>query len=435
MSPTGVNHVPREMIDHVMSYVALDCPPPSDTRLCGRPAADMLDSDIKDLKAASLVCKQWRASVLPMLFRHVLWRVDYRDLLLAEHEHDPISRFPVTDFLRDYRLGRAVQSITVFVSDEVSERGGNLLSADARLRLRIDHDEIQLTYPGVANGNWIWQMLFDLTDALRLTLIAPPAILTTYFLSRALCLGHAWRFQMPFHILSLSRERGAQHAVPDESKQEKAPSELDQEDGPDEIPCYLFTIRPWTSLLLNEGSFLPAYTRYDFHDKCAPTAFDGLLGTGLFPNDVPLWPASIREMAYVGIFPPVSHMNRLLTHLPRIDKLYIQLLPIDGLLHDKGAMKNIDLEDLGLQHNTNYIVFLRELTSGPNFENWAHLREFRSSDSVDTEPWQRALSSFRRRGSQWRVVGDGIFVQRVPADPNGSSASESDGDIEPDDLF
>ena len=67
-----------------------------------------------------------------------------------------------------------------------------------------------------------------------------------------------------------------------------------------------------------------------------------LLGAEEFPNDEPLIPSTIRDLSYVGIFPLSTHFNTLVQNLPRIDRLFVQLVPRNDILKDKKEMEHLD---------------------------------------------------------------------------------------------
>src|SRR4051812_19034102 len=129
--PTSIDDLPTELLAEIISF--LDGPAPSEDRLRDQPIKGFLNSEVRDVKAASLVCKRWRATSLSILYRHVLWPLDRWDLLLAEQEEDPASAMPFVKFLRDNHLGGAVRSLTMIVGDSslgfysrrVREAGGS----------------------------------------------------------------------------------------------------------------------------------------------------------------------------------------------------------------------------------------------------------------------------------------------------------------------
>lgn len=323
----AVETLPPELMDQIFGYLVR--PPPSASRLHDQPKPTMLrargdDDPPCDLKSLSLVNKRWRAMTLPTLFRHVHWALDRWDLLLAEPKADldqdqdqddaAASSLPLLPFLSDNGLGRHVDTLTMVVGDSLEHLSRVPQGHPGRAHLA----EQAKTYN--EDNNWVWRLLFSVMDPTRITVIASPQMLAS-LLSRMLFLGDAWSFTPLCHILSLSREdrQSAPSDTPDTASA-----------GPSRArPSQLFTVRPWTSLLLNEGSSVRVYSTYDFIFKRPPSILGALLGAEQSPNDRPLVPTTIRNLAYVGIFPLSSHFHVLVNHLPRLDRLFVQLVPRD----------------------------------------------------------------------------------------------------------
>jgi len=468
---TGITDLPTELLAGILYFI--DGPAPSDARLRDQPLEGFLKSDAKDLKAASLVCRRWRAASLSILFRHVLWSVDRWDLFLAGQEGDVASAVPLFSFLRDNRLGGAVRTVTMLVGDSSlgfynSRAPGPSTSVGRRaekagwaeqagwlgLRMAPGSDQESATYG--EDNNWLWRLVFGVVDPLRFTIVASPRMLTS-LMSRMLFVGDAWGFRVPYHILSLSRRdrHPSALALPSETASDKGKEAEKEEASADvldpgrsaasapcasptsskRVPCDLFTIRPWTALLLNEGSSTPIYRTYEFFHKVPPSILGALLGAEAFPNDKPLMPPSVRQMDYIGIFPLSNHVNTLVLHLPRIDKLFIQLVPQNEILDDAEEMRLVARQDLWMERNTSYSLLMREMLQFPQSGNWAHLQEFESGDAADREGWEMAVEYVRLAGNGWRVAGEGVFVKGEPdataADADDAAAADFPSDFPP----
>lgn len=375
MTATSIHALPTEMLSHIFSF--LDSPAPSDERLHDQPHAHMLkepDLSSQNLKNLSLVNKHWRATVLPLLFRNAVWYLDQSDLSLVDLEPSsgPHSMIPLLSFVRDNNLTSYVKTLTLVVvkSTRVRSTGGGGSSVDLT---RPGDNEYTPDPFGPLNragrerdmvfnedSNWLWDLVFDLLDPLRFTIIASPRALAS-LLARMLFLGDAWSFYQSHHVLSLSRTRatvaspgrgyeiGASEkeagpsASPAPESVAQIPSSSTSATHPARrIPCSLFTIRPWSALLLNEGSSTRVYKTYEYYHRRPPSMLGALLGAEEFPNDEPLIPSTIRDLSYVGIFPLSTHFNILVQHLPRIDRLFVQLVPRNDILKDKKEMEHLD---------------------------------------------------------------------------------------------
>lgn len=373
MATLTIDTLPMEMLSHIFSF--LDSPAPSDERLHDQPHAHMLkepDLSAQNLKNLSLVNKQWRATALPLLFRNAICYLDQSDLSLVDLEQSsgPHSLTPLLSFIRDNNLTPYVKSFTLVVVKstrvrstgagglDLTHTGDSEYSPDPFGPLSRSGRERDMVFN--EDSNWLWNLIFDLIDPLRFTIIASPRTLAS-LLARMLFLGDAWSFYQSHHVLSLSCNSktavspnvdveygSSQHAtaspaaiepgVREQSSSASAPVARQAR----RIPCFLFTIRPWDSLLLNEGSSTRVYKTYEYYHRRPPSMLGALLGAEEFPNDEPLIPSTIRDLSYVGIFPLSTHFNTLVQNLPRIDRLFVQLVPRNDILKDKKEMEHLD---------------------------------------------------------------------------------------------
>ncbi|KAB5525643.1 F-box domain-containing protein [Coniochaeta sp. 2T2.1] len=315
--------------------------------------------------------------------------------------------------------------------------------------------------------NWLWKLLFKEMDPKRITIVALPRMLAS-LLSRMIFLGDAWTFRDQYHILSLDRrtpeslERWKPAPPPSSSRETPVENQTTTPPSPSEswgdptkpIKTILFTIRPWKSVLLNEGSSTRVYKTYEFFLKRPPSILGSILGCEEAPNDEPLIPPSVRSFSYIAIFPLSSHFNSLVNHLPKIDNLYVQLVPRNSILDDKEEMRNIQVGDLWMERNTCYSLVMRalfgaEMGIGFDDENinpdngWNTLKVFESGDAADKEAWHMAVEYVRASRTPWTVMADGVLVkgglgEKLPAASPGdnldSQGSEEDDD-EGFDLF
>jgi hypothetical protein len=440
--------LPPEILSQIFSY--LYSPAPSDSVLHEQPHGDMLRGNLATaensstqltgsqsgasthLKCISRVSRQWRTIILPTLFSSVLWRPQMTSL--SASNLDPV---PMLHFIQENGLNRHVTTFTLAVDFAENE-----LDAVKLPRQTLPSD-LEL----------VWNHIFAVIDPLRFTIIAPPTTLAA-FLNRMLFLADAWSFDIPYHILSLARPtREGKHTEPEKSDLSVDLSKLslagtakrrETPSGPAStvntchkevlVPSPLFTLRPWTSILLNEGSSIRAYQTYEFFLRQPPSMLSALLGIGEYPNNEPLLPPTITDFNYIAIFPLASHIHTLLLHLPRLDRLFVQLTPrpSNQILQDQHAMRNIDMADLWMERNTAYSYLFAALTGSgsgsdsdsddddndteqqqsPHRGNWPALRIFESGDAADKESWNMAVDFLRRSGIEnWVVERDGVLVR------------------------
>lgn len=431
-----MDSLPAELLAHIFTF--LDEHAPSDLRLHDQPEADMLRAPApqpQTLKTISLVSRQWRAVVLPLLFRNAVWYLDRLDLMHAEQSPSP-SALPLLAFVRDHGLGPYVKTLTLVMA-------GTRPAAAAAAAAHGGDNNIGLYRRGDGSGhygyspeplspsphrgerditfhqdtNWLWRLLLlDAIRPLRFTIIASPRMLAS-LLARMLFLGDEWIFHQTHHILSLSRDEPSTGApIPEplpSSSPSSSPSPSPSPARPTtpRVPCALFTLQPWTSVLLNEGSSTQVYKTYEYFHRRPPSLLGALLGAEAFPNDAALVPPTLRALSYVAIFPLADHVRTLLDHLPRIQRLFVQLVPRNDILKDRRLMKGLDMDDLWAERDTTYTHIISRLGRGAaQASHWRDLREFESGDVADEEAWGMVGAILTLPG--WRLGKEGVFVRR-----------------------
>lgn len=429
---TSIQDFPPELLSDIFACLAQ--PAPSERALHEQPEAKILKIDPTTngsyLKAVSRICKQWRAIVLPILFRNIIWRPQI-------HSFDGLILRPhfILEFLGNQNLAHHVQTFTLmvdFAAEEVEE---------SELHRQIWPDDLCL----------LWTRLFSVIDPLRFTIMAPPCTLAA-FMNRMLFLSDAWSFDTPYHILSLARsdrqvnertmEALSSHSsepssTPGSSREHTGSIRNHDDDlerthldlrtslarGTISLPrdqtsmpptSTLFTIRPWTSVLLNEGSSIRAYHTYEYFLRQPPSMLSALLGTGEYPNNVALLPPTITDFNYIAVFPLASHVQSLFADLPKIERLFIQLTPrpSNQVLQDKNAMRNIDMADLWMERNTAYSHLFAELTQVDPRGHWGSLKVFESGDAADQESWNMAVDFLKQNEiTNWVPERDGSLIR------------------------
>ena len=230
--------------------------------------------------------------------------------------------------------------------DQSSPRQHTIATAMQAHRMHLDLSE---TVSYNMDNNWLWDVLFDLVDPLEITLVGTPQILAS-LLSCEAYLGDAWSRNLDLvQLLRLSREHDdpaslvgglrqaaqARSAVaaarsrslaprPGPSKPSPARTSANDNDAAVRAALTgsaLFTARPWTELLLNEGSSYHIYERRRGQvpgEARPPSVLVGVLG---------LVPATVQWLIYVAVFPPLAHLWKLVTRLPPVDRFSVQLTP------------------------------------------------------------------------------------------------------------
>lgn len=419
-SVASISSLPPEILVQVFDY--LDRPAPSSISIHEQPHEDMLNgvykfkdsgSDVNpscalfaDLKSSSCVSKHWRSISLPSLFRNVIWTPQITNMKTFS-----LHSIPMLQFLSANSLNRYVITFTLMLDIAADE------ADNGQLHIQIQPGDLER----------LWNNLFSIIDPLRFTIIAPPATLAV-LMNRMLLLTDSWSFDVPYHILSLARsvrqeerlESGTSGGMqPDCPQPHERPHNIGNAQGrcnPPALPpaSALFMLRPWTSILLNEGSSVRAYQTYEFFLRQPPSMLSALLGTGEYPNNHALLPPTITDFNYIAVFPLATHVHTLLANLPKLERLFVQLTPrpSNHILQDHQAMKNIDMSDLWLESNTSYNYILTRLTSSRALGDWGSLKVFESGDVADKESWDTVMGFLKRSGNQnWVVERDGVLCK------------------------
>jgi len=82
-----------------------------------------------------------------------------------------------------------------------------------------------------------------------------------------------------------------------------------------------------------------------------------------------------------------THFAALTRNCPRLNRLYVQLVPRNEILQDSSKMKQVEAEDLWMERNSCYALLMRELFNTPPIGNYKYLQEFESGDAADKDAW------------------------------------------------
>ncbi|KAK7431754.1 hypothetical protein QQZ08_001692 [Neonectria magnoliae] len=449
-----IQRLPNELLVHVLGF--LDSPSHmqddlrNDPTNISRPGvATGVDTPIKN---ASLVCRLWRQSALQLLFRHVVWSFQR---FYKPTDSDIVSKIPILDFLKRNGLSKNVESFTILI--DPPKGTGNFRYADGEfwgllppencppqppmswnLLWSVISAEPQRTpthRPASADGhdaretdaaarshwdnNWLWCTIFGQLDPLRITLISSADIISS-LLSRSVDLTSEWAFNSHYHIVSLSRASRSTHQRDGNSASTSAsPSSLlpsnEQRTPGDPIPSDLFSIRDWTSLLVNEGSFVPVYSTYEFFHYSAPT----LLPVILNPSDSSFnhLQKTLHSFSYIGAFPLSRHIEEVvLPYCPPVEHFYLQIMPRDLGFWQNSNLAHVDITDLWLECDTAYSFIMGDVFARNVKSRWKKLEVFESGDAAMEEAWVMAMQYVHVHGlNGWKMLKEGYFVRNSKA--------------------
>ncbi|KAL6863986.1 hypothetical protein J3F83DRAFT_744195 [Trichoderma novae-zelandiae] len=431
----AISQLPNELIAYILNF--LDTPSDFEERLYDDPAlipgpnhsGCSSDPSRGSIKTASLVCRLWRRCTLPLLFRNVIWR--FQHIIRPPPGQDPLTTVEGLEFLRflvHTGLGQCVQSLTVIIDYPTSAIGDDIthytnwgvLPSHVPFPILTEHDDViiepgPIPRPKGQSNNWLWETIFDHLDLLSINLVSSPAILAS-LLGRPMDLSGCWIFRQRFHILSLSRPAKTVHklAAPPTTSTPPASSTARANRIKSTVPCSLFSIRPWESMLLNEGSSVKVYTTYEYFNHVPPSLLHALLDTSDESMQY-LLQNTLRSFSYIAIFPLATHINHDLIHrIPALESFYIQIVPrAPSFAGDDYRHPAMDISDLWMERNTAYASLIMAIFDPPPLGSWSSLQYFESGDAIDREAWEQAVRYvIFAAGATWKVAGEGKFVRR-----------------------
>lgn len=378
-----VKTLPNEILDNI--FLQFDTPAPSDFKLKDQPTFDLTFSPDKHLKSSSLVCQKWRQVALPILFKHMCLLI--RDPVMPK----PIMRneyFAMVDFVRRNKLKTFIKGFALCIANVPFQPRW-----DTHIELRKDNDFVSF-----------WNKVLEVLNPLEIKIVCSPIILGA-LTGCHIRIDNYENFGGPYHYLQLRRP-----LVP--PPQEPLPEKPFGHDI-DPHPSVLFESRPWTTLLLNEGSFIQAYKLPEFHSKQPSSILEDLVkGDGFSPIYSAMIPPTVRDFSYIAMFPPSGHFFKLTQCCPRLDRLYTQFVPRNDTWKEEVAKDMwLDENDLWLERNSCYAYVMRELFSSPPSGNYCFLKEFESGDAADVDAWEMAVEYVKRAGGGWKVEKPGVFVK------------------------
>jgi len=301
--------LPNEVLDHVFAFLGSE--PPSARNLVQLPSRDWTISHQVPLKALSTTSHHIRAIVLHRLFRH--------------SRLDPCQLTPFLEFINRSDLARSIESIVAHIS----------------------------ALQDCFHPAWYVRLLNEV-PLTRLVVGCEPHLFAGITGIR-MDLTDRWAFDIPYQYLEVRQSA----------------SEAIRQSSYDYLPG-LLGIKHWSSVTVNEGSSLAAYTSYQHFLKKPPSLFsnvhiclssiplnatpEGL--RELFPETstqitlVQEMLQNLRDFSFVAVFPFYNHVDDILKCIRRmrnLESLFIKLCPEAGstVLDDglRAAGSHIDLND------------------------------------------------------------------------------------------
>ena len=119
-----------------------------------------------------------------------------------------------------------------------------------------------------------------------------------------------------------------------------------------------------------------------------------------------------------------THFAALTANCPRLNRLYVQLVPRNEILQDTSKMRQVEAEDLWMERNSCYALLMRELFNAPPVGNYKYLQEFESGDAADKDAWDMAVEYVKRAAIGWKVASEGVFVRDTKEKMTVSASGE-----------
>ncbi len=205
------------------------------------------------------------------------------------------------------------------------------------------------------------------------------------------CAKDAWAFDMPLQTLRFERDSIS-----------SADFRL--------IAFREVNVKPWTHLSLNEGSFIKAYSTYEYSQKLPPSIIycgPSRIRTGHE------FRSTLTSLTYTAIFPFANHVEKVLVlprSCPKLESFHIQLAPSigSGVLEDKDQMGKADVNDMWMELNDAYSYAVDAVVQ---MGRKAKLNKFRSLDyaieGLDCDSKFKSADDL----SDWRSCGDGWWIK------------------------
>ena len=301
------------------------------------PSIMMTKSENKPLKNLSITSHFLRSLTLHRLFRFS--RVALQNLLFRESQWQgeysrslstclDIERF--LNFLTGRSIAHYVEGVVLYTQNDLE------VQHQQQSQSGTSDTERNLQLVGLCRS-----IVARIGNLRFVTICAPPSTL-----ARLVCCAiqtqDAWAFDMPLHVLHLSRplDRADPVSLP-------APQAFD-----------LLHLLPWTHCTLNEGSSLKVYNTYEYYSKTSPSILNQFPYLAEKSAPVPL-SRSMKTVDYIAIFPLLGYHSSIfgfLQRLPSVEKLGMQLVPHpdDRIFENQSRVETALLADMWLEFKADY---------------------------------------------------------------------------------
>ena len=388
----NLDTLPEELKSHIVSFLVDE--PPSSTWYRREPCVSTTEPSPsrKPLKNLSLVSKGWRRLVKCPLFRCIRIKLEFgEDLGLPALMSPPISNFRNAIEAQRYSFkSKLFQGVGYpreiewayrhCWQDSAPERAArwltmldfklsSLLALLANDDIAMNVDTLCLTVDSelddgmpdyvreeihclIASATF-WDILFRSLEPSQVTIVAPPSTLAC-LLNCSIRMLDSWAFPgMKHQLVTLQRSRSRSDAGrllttsatstrTGYDRSENVHLRMGPNDPARPALASLLYIRPWTHLVVNEGSYLQAYATYEYFHKEPP----GIMYPLAQGFEVPM---ALESFTYHAMFPFHDYLaaavNLMSTGIIR--QLHVQLAPRsdDKTWSDPARAGKVDIAD------------------------------------------------------------------------------------------
>lgn len=268
----NINTLPNELIRHIFSFLDVAPPSASTAQLLDEPHFNLTCLTQTPLKSSSCVSKLWREIAVPFLFRHA-------QIAFLEGG-EPVQTLKIIGamksfltFLITHDFNRHIESLTVIA------REGSITGL-----------------PSFVNGLF-WQLVCQFMDPDVLTIVASPQALGA-LTGCGISMEDAWTFNIPCQYLrfekpAVANKTGSYSTLDDLPRMLSLFADqccynlsnhgVNRQDlnmlhatqmrntRQGTTGLHVMDMRPWTKVLLNEGSFIRGYATYEWWQRDPPS--------------------------------------------------------------------------------------------------------------------------------------------------------------------
>lgn len=328
--------------------------------------------------------------------RQVLYEEPRQSLLGSTHR--PLKNISRTSrFLRHLCFPYLFSALKASVQDLAKmiafARACEIVEKVESLLIHSD-SSIEPSWSSLLDGAQVLDVL-DAINPRTVTFVLPPVVFEA-ILPYTLDLVDAWAFDLPYQVLRLERGLGVMHSgsVSDSS-----------------LSRNIFTIRPWSHVIFNEGSSVSAYSTYEYFHKRTPSL--------LVPRDNSMFPvdlsAHLTSLDIIAIFPMAHALSicAFISNMKNLRRLRTQLAPSvnNRIMDDPKRLGRCQRADLWAEFEYAYQTISDAIGNGELQGEFNKLQEFVVLDWAILGLRDMILTSISLNLWKWQHDGEGSWTR------------------------